>query len=443
MPENKVPNSRYLTILDQIYHTHALVPRISRIMRLEELVRLRWPDGYPAVGVQVVGTSGKGSTCRFLAAALQANSRRVGVVASPHVFDYTERISVMGRDLSQVEVTDIWEQEVLPTCIRHYREHGITLGFGEVTLLLALIAFERHQVDFAVIEAGCGGRYDASSALNPTLRLLTNVGEDHQDLLGAQPWQRALEKLGDLRGVDCLITSEDDPELVELILRTCGDSPTDVVLLSDKDHARLHKPLAGAPASSRILLHGPHQRRNACLALRAAEYLTGSDFSEEAALRALESVTMLGRMTEIVPNVFVDIAHNPNKMEALAERAGTLFSGRKVCVVFGVTSSRDARKVIAPILSLADRLIITQARYRGQDGTVLARNIASLLPASRDAQVASVENVADLATRWISETGGVVIITGSTFVIDEILNDDPYLKHLNASCGWRVPRNLT
>ncbi|MFC6616486.1 Mur ligase family protein [Deinococcus radiophilus] len=279
--------------------------------------------------LRVVGTNGKGSTCAMLEAGLQAAGLRVGRFTSPHLDRFEERIRVDGRELDPAETLKFiaWAQQ-----------QAQTFAFFDLTLGLAAQAFARQEVDVAVMEAGVGGRSDATDALaRVEAVLLTNVGLDHTAALGGTVAAIAADKAGAARaGVPLLTTA--GPEALPVIQSVATD--LGALLYTPATHPELFR-LPHAPS-----LLGPHQRENASLAV-ATLRLLGYEAGVSVALSAkhpgrLEALRLRGR------TVWLDGAHNPPAARALAA------SLRGVDVaLFGSFARKDTDQTLAPLLPLA------------------------------------------------------------------------------------------
>lgn len=142
--------------------------------------------------VLVGGTNGKGSTCRLLESILLHNGIKVGLYTSPHLLRYHERIRILGRELSDcihINVMSIVEQA----------RNNISLTYFEFITLSALYIFKKFSVDVAILEVGLGGRLDATNIIDPDISVITNIGIDHVDFLGATRSEIAIEKSGIFR----------------------------------------------------------------------------------------------------------------------------------------------------------------------------------------------------------------------------------------------------
>lgn len=420
----------YYSTVDEIYHCETVLPYLARQELLKRSIRKLWPGGHPTRLVQVAGTAGKGSTCRFLEAGLSLRGK-AGAFSSPEMFDFRERFSVLGSPVPRVEVTRAWANRVRPHCLELALEgpHRVHY-FHEVNILLALALFEEHGVEWAAVETAVGGRYDQTTALDVAATLLTNVGADHEEELGGTAWQRTLEKAGIARPGIPFVAGEKDPALREILAGVCRSVGAPCHLI-DRSHAEaLARLLPDDPDS---FLAAAHQRWNAALCLTTLGILfPGLD--PAAIVEKLSAVRIPGRFWKVAEGLWADIAHNPDKVAAVAEEVGRRFSGQGKIFVVGVTTRRSARDVLSPLLPLARLLIITRATLDGQEAESVREEIEALgtgvpcLVVPRPAEAVE-------TARALCQEGEVIVVTGDMDVIDEALNPDPYLRTLNAKRG--------
>ena len=279
--------------------------------------------------VHVAGTNGKGSTCAFCASILEAAGYRSGLLTSPHLLAYGERIRIGGRMLPEEEIAALTE-ELKPLIL----ETG--LSFFEATTALAFEAFARAGVEAAVIEVGMGGRLDATNVVTPDLTVITSIDLDHTKSLGQTREQIAGEKAGIMKpevpllfarcsaGIRAVFEERGRAlgaavhALAEFVaLEKCEELPGGTTY-----HFR---ELASGKRSDRMIkLHGEHQVWNALLAEQASALLSdgGLLVPTHARERGLAQVAWPGRFhlaaaeREAGPVIF-DVAHNPSGGETV------------------------------------------------------------------------------------------------------------------------------
>src|SRR3989338_375395 len=205
--------------------------------------------GNPDYGIKfihVTGTSGKGSVCSYLHEVLLASGKKAGLFTSPFVVTTIEKIKVGNLYISPDEFADLVE-EVKPALDRAYAEspHGGPAYF-EVILAIGLLYFKRKKCEWAVLEVGMGGKYDATNVIkNPVATIITNIGYDHTETLGKTLTKIAGEKGGIIKPGAKFWTTERRPHLLKIFNNVCRTKGIkfNVIKRKDKDYLNLNKEL--------------------------------------------------------------------------------------------------------------------------------------------------------------------------------------------------------
>ena len=283
-------------------------------------------SGIPAI--HIVGTNGKGSTAAMCEEALRRRGRRVGLYTSPHLVRVNERIRVLGEPVDDSEL-----QAAVSRVLGHEPAAGPRgLSFFEVLTLAALLVFEEHRLDALVVEAGLGGRLDATRLVEAQAVVVTSIDLDHQQWLGDTLEEIAFEKAGVFRAGVPVFVGPVDPGPDSVLRRRateCG-SPYRPVLS-----------LAEAPPA----LPGDHQRSNAALAVAAAAVLDPQVVAGDAM-----GVRWPGRLERIDKGqgaVWLDAGHNPAAIAQVVETLGPQLDPARTCVVFGCTSDRPVDEMMS------------------------------------------------------------------------------------------------
>ena len=163
--------------------------------------------------IHIAGTNGKGSTSHILAAILQAAGYKTGLYTSPHIKDFRERIRVNGEMVSEQFVIDFTERTKTIN-------KEIEPSFFEVTVAMAFEYFAEQEVDFAVIETGLGGLLDSTNIITPILSIITNIGYDHQNILGNTLEEIATQKAGIIKYNVPVVVGETLPETKSIFIKT-------------------------------------------------------------------------------------------------------------------------------------------------------------------------------------------------------------------------------
>lgn len=429
----------YYNTVDQIFHAEWATPKLARLELLRRSIAALWPDGHPTKLIHVAGTGGKGSTCRFLEMGLSTVGR-AGAFMSPHLFDYRERFSIDGEFVSRDDVTEAWENRVKPFCVDlALANPNHTHTFLETSILIALAIYEKHNVEWAAMETGVGGRYDQTRALDVAATLLTNVGSDHAHMLGRMQWQRALDKAGIARPGVPFFTSDADPANLQVIASVCDHVGAPLHVIGQPQVDALEAALGqhfDPPYTSDSLLAADYQRWNASLAFAAIREVC-PDCDEHQVLGALRRAQLLGRFWRVEDDIYADIAHNAEKIRALSREIENRFAGRDRILIVGLSGRRVPLEVFPALARVASTIIVTSASFKGQDPAAVRREIDAI---GMDVPTMVLDDPRQALTiaKSLQHPGDVIILTGSTYMIEQVLNPDPYLRYLSATFGWRM-----
>ncbi|MFA7331269.1 MAG: cyanophycin synthetase [Candidatus Delongbacteria bacterium] len=422
----------YLSTVDELYHDEWALHKLLRIRWLVDSIQSFWPQGHPARLIHVAGTNGKGSTCRLLEAGL-ALVGPAGAMTNPHLFDFAERCSLNGVPLPHSTWSRLWRERIRPHSLDR-AERGLERGlsFAEAGILLSLQAFAEAGARWGILETGVGGRYAPSMALTPALCVLTNVGNDHPRTLGHAVWQRALEKAGIARPGVPLLTGARGQAL-EVIRRVAEQEGAPLHVVDEAAVTGLRLRAATLCDTTGL---PEHAWRNLALALATLERAEPGLEPNEL-LRTLLAVPPLpGRFWQPRPHLVADVAHNPDKLAALAAQLAEVFPGRPLVLVFGVSRERALAPMLAPLADRTAHVVLTGASYAGRAPGALADECRAAFP-NLPLQVEP-DPVRALA---LAEAGRrddeLVVLTGSAYSIDQALNPDPCLRRLNAEYGRR------
>jgi dihydrofolate synthase / folylpolyglutamate synthase len=373
--------------------------------------------------IHVVGTNGKSSVARMTAAVLSAHGLRAGCLVSPHLSRWSERVMVDGRELDPAAFAEAVDRTARAAAAVDSRlGPGESLTQFEISVAAGFVALGEAGVEVAAIEAGLGGRLDATNSIGSTLTVLTTIGLDHTEWLGETELQIAGEKLAVLQKDSVLVLGPVSSEVRELALATAGERGCRVI---EPDGSL---PTGVDPASPAL-----YQRTNFTLAIAAAsEFLAlerpdvvlGTGPLQDAARAA----SIPGRLEQVgqAPPVFVDVAHNRPGAAALAASIPGIASGRPVIGVIGILDDKDAEGILAelsPVLDFAvmselpEEALANSARpgARGWDPARLAQ-IASLTGLQAEAFTGPGEALTR-ARELASERGGLVLVAGSHYLL--------------------------
>lgn len=411
-------------------------PGLAGIERLLE--RAGRPErSFPSI--LIAGTNGKGSTAAHLASILRAAGLRVGLYTSPHLLRFHERIRVDGEEISDQDL----DQLLSRWWPRFEEEHP---SFFEAATAICFDHFAAQSLDLAVVEVGLGGRLDATNILEPRVSVITTISSDHTEILGHSLRRIAIEKAGIVRKSGRLILGVEERTARGAILEIATERGAQVELLGRG--AGLRTLRIGAEGTEfrlktssfsgilRTPLHGRHQARNAALAALAAEAaLEGRPRGAiaQAIERGIGETRWPARAEWIDgnPPILVDVAHNVEGATSLAGTVAGLLPGRPVAIVAGFSRDKAHEKILNALGRVAGRFYLTQ--FSGERATPADVLLRAAPARHLDCEaVPSVPEAIARAKEWAMARGGVVVITGSFFLVGEVL---PIL-------GRDVPRAL-
>jgi dihydrofolate synthase/folylpolyglutamate synthase len=374
---------------------------------LERMRRLLTALGSPQErfrAIHVVGTNGKSSTVRMAAAILEAAGVRTGSYLSPHLTTFAERIRIGDADLSP----DAFGAAIQRAAAAAAKVDRTLSGGERVTQfeLLTAAAFAelaRRDVEVAVVEAGLGGRWDATNVLDAPVVVLTNVGLEHTRWLGPTVPDIAREKLAVVKPGATLVLGEADPE---------------VRALAEATGARIVAPEAPpvAPAG--------YQRANFGLALAAARAHLGR-VPRSAAVAAAARVQVPGRLQVVgeAPLTLLDGAHNPAGAQALAATLPAVVGARPLVAVMSVLDDKDAAGMLRALLGNCESVVFCASRNpRALPPDTLA-SLARQVTGDRGprSEVVAEPRAALVRARALAGPHGAVLATGSIYLVADLV----------------------
>jgi dihydrofolate synthase/folylpolyglutamate synthase len=400
-------------------------PGVDRVEKL--LGRLGNPEKQFRT-IHVVGTNGKGSTSAFLSSILLHAGHTVAQFSSPHLVRFTERFRINGKEYSAEKLASR-----LDTVLEAAPEEAT---FFEITTALAAYIFSEERVELAVMEAGMGGRSDATAAFHGELAVLTPIALDHTEYLGATLGEIAREKAGIIKPGTPVI-SADQPDAVRIAVEEQSRAGKCILRTLDKDFSVGWNPDGTLyyRGMNRTLkrftpgIAGRYQSRNAAVALAAAEVLEsgGMNITRSAFNEGIAAAYWPGRMELVpgTPRLLLDGAHNPAGASALAE-ALQEYSYSRLLMVTGVCDDKDIDRIYEPLVPLVDGIYtVTPAIERALKDEDLSlffcrRGIASQPCGSVVAGICKARSEA--------HEGDLILVCGSLFVVGEV---KAWLEHVD------------
>jgi dihydrofolate synthase/folylpolyglutamate synthase len=397
------------------------------------LARLGNPERSLPPVFHVAGTNGKGSTCAFLRAAIEAAGLTAHVYTSPHLVRFNERIRIAGK-LIDDEALAALLGEVLDVAA------GMEISFFEATTAAAFLAFSRTPADACIVEVGLGGRLDATNVLPaPAACGIAQLGLDHQAFLGSRIEQVAAEKAGIAKAGVPLLSQHYPPSLSDRIGEAAAKAgaawmPRGSTWDASVYQKQLHyRDAAGTIDLPLPRLRGSHQAMNAALAIAMLRHQKAIRLPESALRAAMGWADWPARLQRLGPGplhdllpagseLWLDGGHNPAAARAVADYfRGHVPADRPFHIVFGLLSNKDAAGVLKPFAGRAVTLHPIPVPGHEHHAPL------SLAQAARELGLSAIPaTAAEGALGWIARHADrarppIVLILGSLYLAGEIL----------------------
>ena len=376
--------------------------------------------------VIIAGTNGKGSTARLLHELCLEHGIKSGLYTSPSFRKYNERIVVDGLEISDGELSVLTDE-------LHEAAEKNRLTLFEFLTLLAFGHFSKSRVEIAILEAGLGGRLDATNTADSEIAVITPIGLEHTKELGPDTASIAGEKCGVIKNGAFVISAEQDDAAMKVVEETCK-ARSDVLRVCGRDFTFSRVKPGGITEPERfdyldgemiirdirLSLLGPHQPANASLALAAFKRITekrGMSLSPDAVKKSCMKVRWPGRFQIIseLPPVIVDGAHNPHGTRSLLATLTERTFGRTVIFVFGVLKDKDYGEMVRLLSPVAGEVIVTRPDSPRSAEPAMVNELFKL-QAVESCIVEDPVVALELAKKKALDKNGIVVVCGSLFL---------------------------
>lgn len=397
---------------------------LDRVNEVKRRMALEPP--FPVITIG--GTNGKGSTCAMLERIYHRAGYRTGCYTSPHFLRYNERVRIGCREIEDHQLVDAF---AAVENARHGNGESVPLTYFEFGTLAAMWLFMQANIDVLVFEVGLGGRLDAVNAFDPDCAVVTSVDLDHMDFLGNDRESIGFEKAGIYRTSIPAICGDIDPPAS---LLAYADRIKAKLVRNGKDFRFIAEDRSWAYLGIESQMHGlplpaltgDFQRQNAACVLAAVEVMQPRlPVSREHIEAGLRSVKLAGRFQQRAarPDVILDVAHNPQAAQALADNLRQSPSSGRTLAVFAMLADKDIAGVIDAVRAEIDCWYIAGISHaRGAD----APHMAALMrehevPADTVACFADVASAYRQACLDASENDRIIIF-GSFYTVADVMH---------------------
>ena len=379
--------------------------------------------------IHIAGTNGKGSVSHMLSAIFQTAGYKTGLYTSPHLKDFRERIKIGGEMIPEQWVTQYTEM-MIPVIEK------LTPSFFEVTVGMAFSYFSDEKVDIAIIETGLGGRLDSTNVILPELSIITNIGFDHEQILGNTLDKIAGEKAGIIKHNTPVVIGRTTPETKDVFLSKARIENADIYFADQEWESAITE----THPNSLILrlteknnnlslvieseLPGLYQSENIRTLLTGIKILSQKEWKitlEDIyhGIKHAKTLTGLGGRWELLqedPLLILDVAHNEDGMKNIIAQINETNHDR-LFIILGMSKEKDIEKVI--------RLLPKQANYcytKAQIPRALEISTLQKIAAGAGLNGRSYENVNDAiqACLAVANKKDLIVVCGSIFVVGEV-----------------------
>lgn len=369
--------------------------------------------------IHVAGTNGKGSVCAMLEAIFRRNGYRTGLYTSPHLIRQGERVQVNRTILQEDDIIRYTEQLKPIAAELAQDDPDGHPSFFEFMTAMAFLRFAEEEVDIALLETGLGGRLDATNVVTPELSIITTISLDHTELLGDSIEAIAREKAGIIKPGKPVLIGWLPCVAAAVVRQIAAEREAPLFVTSERfpDIERL-------PSTN---LNGQFQKRNAAVALYATEILANKyNLEYRRSENALQTIQWSGRWETIQVDdrtIILDASHNPEGVHELERNLIQLNTSLHRPPLIVAASLGEARaQALIPIIATHGRELFLVAP--NQDRAIPPETLGLMLQKASETpyQLSSISQIFPAAQRcMIGEPGDTIIITGSLYLIGEVL----------------------
>lgn len=419
--------------IDRLFRRHRFGIKMGLDIEQAILSLLGNPEeSFPVI--HVAGTNGKGSTSAVIRSVLTAAGYTVGLYTSPHLVVFNERFQVGAISASNDELCELIEL-IESVAVEIAETMGQEPTFFECATAMAFEHFKRKKVDIAVIETGMGGRLDATNVISPLVSVITRISLEHTQYLGDNLAAIAYEKAGIIKSGQPVVVGAMDDEAFDVIQKIavdkgclCVDSSENIVINRNSTDLTGQKVTITTNSCSyesvKFPLLGKFQLENLATAMSVIDVLRDVyelSIEDVAVKNGIADTVWAGRCQIVKDNppVLLDGAHNPDAAKALAEALKENINGRPVGLIVGMCGDKDPQQFLQYLCQITARLWIVPIDNERNMQVEMILNAAAVIGMS--AESATLSGAIEAAEHWAVGENGIVCITGSLFLVGEVL----------------------
>jgi dihydrofolate synthase/folylpolyglutamate synthase len=384
--------------------------------------------------IKITGTNGKGSVCAMLESIFLTDHKKTGLFTSPHLVSVTERIRINGKPVT-LSMMDKQANALMPNLISFVEEYGKDYlpSFFEILILIALRIFREENVDIAIFEAGIGGYNDSTSLLPEIISAITTVSIDHQEQLGGELEQIAIDKAGITNDNSTLVMGPSiEGNVLDVIKKECHLKNVALIPASMNHIMVTHYTLNGTTIKMTyhqmtlnidLKLIGHHQLENFAVVATIINYLFEKGMIKDLhVLEGVKQVLWPGRLEYIEgsPSFLLDVAHNPHALQAFKKTLDSLIPYKQRVLLYGASADKDYINCLELIGEMAQEIYLVTGFYRACEIDDLKSYSPSLYQLTET--FSSTQEAFQKLIKYYSQetTKKVIVVVGSVFLVGEM-----------------------
>ncbi|MBQ4530650.1 MAG: bifunctional folylpolyglutamate synthase/dihydrofolate synthase [Lachnospiraceae bacterium] len=411
------------------------VPKFTKKNGLDNTRQLIKILGNPEKNMKIIhvaGTNGKGSVCSFTASMLTEAGYKTGLFTSPHLVKINERFKIDGQDISDQEFTEVFEEvkKAIETLLEQGYSHPT---FFELLFALALMYFQKHNVEYVVLETGLGGRLDSTNVIEkPVITAITSISLDHTQYLGNSIEEIAAEKAGIIKKNVPVVIGINKESVVQEIEQVARERSAEILKIHKRDYKICEKTNKHIDFSLNVKYYGNvrvflpysafYQVENAIVAIRIVEQLLEKDrFIPEIINQGFQKRLWQGRMEQVMEDIYLDGAHNEDGIRAFIETAADIAKDRECVLLFGAVKEKDYQEMIREIVEKVrvSEIVVTELNT---ERTMKSEQLKETFEQYTEAQVVNCNNTEIAWTKALEFKGKekVLFCAGSLYLVGEL-----------------------
>lgn len=420
--------------MEKIEHFLNGIPQFVRLTGVERCKRLLEYLGNPQDKLKIIhvaGTNGKGSVCSYINGILNFNGYKTGFFTSPHLVDIRERIRICNELVSEEQFIKYFN--IVYKVSLELKKEDIDIAYFDYFFAIAMCVYAQEQVDFVVMETGLGGKLDSTNVVaHPVLSVITTISLEHTAILGDTLEKIASEKAEIIKSKTPVVFLDKNKAVTDVFVKKANKENTSYIAITPKDY----KIRQNKANYIDFLINNEYykndcfvldtkavyQVENCTLALTAMAVLQKLKVVEldiNECKQAVKQTHWEGRMEEVLTNVYVDGAHNPEGIEAFIASVRGICKDKSCVLLFSVVRDKNFEKMIQALClsQLFDEFIITQV---GGARKLDDKSMKDTFKHYTDKKVTEFENVSQAFSYAMDKKKDILVCAGSLYLTGEI-----------------------